>query len=404
MRTPAPVTADYRDRDKLVAFWERATRQHAEDQLSPRMLAEQYLQRFRERGDLDDVLRAQRAAQRSLRAQPRGNIVAKTELASALTALHRFDQAREVIRSAEGYANWQPALAAREAALDLELGQYERARVDLDRAKSPNGTDAFVDTTRARYLELTGHLAEARRLLERPIADIDDHFDAPAQARSWYHFRAGELAFEAGDVDGALAQETTALTLFPDNAQALSARARFESAIHRWPDALRDATRAADLIPLPETLGYKADAQRALGDAAGAARTDDLIATIERIGDTQHVSDRLIAVYYSEHHLHPADAVRIAKRDLAARHDVFSYDTLAWAQAMAGHWTEARAAIGRALRYDTEDARLQYHAGMIALHFGDSTEAKRRLSRALALNPHFHPTYADDARRELARL
>jgi len=55
----APVTADYRYRDKLVAFWEGAVRQNARnDMLSPRVLADQYLQRYRETGDIDDVLRA----------------------------------------------------------------------------------------------------------------------------------------------------------------------------------------------------------------------------------------------------------------------------------------------------------------------------------------------------------
>jgi Flp pilus assembly protein TadD len=71
---------------------------------------------------------------------------------------------------------------------------------------------------------------------------------------------------------------------------------------------------------------------------------------------------------------------------------------------MDGHWDEARTAMARAIRYDTEDARLQFHAGMIALHFGDRTEARNRLERALALNPQFHPAYSDQARAVLATL
>jgi Tfp pilus assembly protein PilF len=41
---------------------------------------------------------------------------------------------------------------------------------------------------------------------------------------------------------------------------------------------------------------------------------------------------------------------------------------------------------------------------MIALHFGDKAEAKRRLERALALNSQFHQVYADEARATLATL
>jgi Flp pilus assembly protein TadD len=157
-------------------------------------------------------------------------------------------------------------------------------------------------------------------------------------------------------------------------------------------------------VPFPEVLGYEADAQRALGDASGAAQTDDVIRTVERVGNAQHISDRLLAIYYAEHGENVADAYAIAKRELAVRDDVFTEDTLAWAAAMDGRWDEARTRIAGALRYGTENALLRYHAGAIALHFGDRAEARRRLSEALALNAQFHAVYADDARAKLAAL
>ena len=60
--TMAPVVADYEMRDKLVAYWEEAENEHHPgDMISPDNLAQQYLQRYRERMDIDDVLRAERA-------------------------------------------------------------------------------------------------------------------------------------------------------------------------------------------------------------------------------------------------------------------------------------------------------------------------------------------------------
>jgi Flp pilus assembly protein TadD len=112
----------------------------------------------------------------------------------------------------------------------------------------------------------------------------------------------------------------------------------------------------------------------------------------------------LLAVYYSEHGERLHDAYRIARHELALRDDIYTEDTLAWAAAMDGRWSEARAAARKATRFDTEDSRLQYHAALIALHWGDRSEAKARLERALSLNPQFHPVYADEARAELARL
>ena len=402
----APVTADYGYRNELVTFWEGAVRSHVRnDMLSPRNLADQYLQRYREAGDIDDVLRALHMAQRSLDVMPAHNVAADLTMSSALLTLHRFREARRYVRIARTYREDDPSLVAREASLDLELGAYDSARDLLAgvpvKEQIANGE---WQTVRARYDEVTGHLAEARALIAKPAADLDSNFSAPAQARAWYHFREGELAFEAGDSAEALAQEHTALARFPRYADALRDLARFECAAHRWQECLSDATRSADLVPFPEALGYKADAQRGVGDAAGAAETDALIETVERVGNAQHISDRLLAIYYSEHRVRASDALRIARNELSVRDDIYTEDTLAWAAAMAGEWSAARHASERALRFDTEDSRLQYHAGIIALHFGERSVAKKRLERALALNPAFHPLYADDARAQLSRL
>ena len=402
----APVTADYSYRDELVGFWEGAVRNHVRsDMLSPRNLADQYLQRYRETGDIGDVLRALHMARRSLEVMPAHNVAADLTMSSALLTLHRFREARRYIRIAQTDRHGDPSLVAREASLDLELGDYDEARGLLAsvpmKAQIANGE---WQTVQSRYDEITGHLAEARALLARPAADIDSNAGAPAQSRAWYHFRQGELAFDAGELEEALAQERTALSRFPRYADALRALARFECAARRYAACLSDATRSADLVPFPEALGYKADAQRGLGDAAGAAQTDELIETVERVGNAQHISDRLLAIYYSEHRMHAADALRIAKNELAVRNDIYTEDTLAWAAAMAGDWNDARRASGRAMRFDTEDSRLQYHAGVIALHFGDRGIAKKRFERALALNAEFHPFYADDARTRLSQL
>ena len=69
---------------------------------------------------------------------------------------------------------------------------------------------------------------------------------------------------------------------------------------------------------------------------------------------------------------------------------------------MDGRWTEARVHELESVRFDTENSLLQYHAGVIADHFGDREQAKRRFATALRLNPAFHQVYADDARRRLA--
>lgn len=401
--TAAPVATDYRERDRLVAFWEAAARQHDGDQVSPRILAESYLQRYRERGDADDAVRAEAMARRSLALQPRGNIGADLALSSALLTQHRFTEALAPIRDALRYEPWNGGLIAREAAIQIELGHYGRARALLARIRSGAVADPAVDTVRARLFEVTGQLAQARPLLERAMRTLDTHFDAPAQARAWYHMRAAELAFAAGENETALAESAQALADFPSFAQGYAVRARIEAALHRWPQARADAARSAELVPSPEALGYLADAQRALGESDAARKTDGVIEAVARIGNARGLFDRLISLYESDRHVRVDEALRIARRDLAVRDDIYAEDALAWALAANGRFSEAAVHMRSALRFDTEDARLQYHAAAIAFRRGDRTEARRRASRALALNPNFHPAQAADARAILAQ-
>lgn len=403
--TPAPLRDDATIRAKTIAFEERREKRDAEDQITPRLLAEQYLQRYRERGDADDILRAQAAARRSLRAQP-GNVPALQALASAQLALHRFREARATIRRARAAAPDDPGLAASEAAFDLELGDYGAAKTLLERAPAaapPNGGDP-AEAVAARLAELSGDLPRARELLGRAARRLDAVYGAPNERRAWFHARLGELAFDAGDTAAALQEEKSALERFPDDLIALTDAARFSAAAGAWNDVRGYAERAVRLTPSPENLGLLADAQERLGDAAAAAATRDEIGAVERIGNAQHLVDRLLAVYYADHGMRPADAYAIARRDLAVRDDVFAEDTLAWTAARAGAWDAARAAARKATAYGTAEPRLWYHAGVIAEHDGDNARARECYRHALGLNPNFQAGFAADARARLARL
>lgn len=400
----APVLPDYQYRDSSIAFYEERVGRDPADQISAKLLAAQYMQRYRETQDVGDVSRAIAQAQRSLKLQPQNNSAAAQVAAAGYTALHQFRKALRLERVARTQLPSDSNAPAQMASIEMELGDYARAAHDLSRARQINDTPTVM-AIQARYDELTGHLARARRLLEAASQQVDQVSDNSAQGRAWYHFRAGELAFASGDVQAARSQERIALSQFPNFAQAYRALARFCWAAKDWRCALDTAAKGANIIPEPETLGYEADAQRALGDAARAEQTQQLIFAIERIGNAYHINDRLLAVYYAQHGLRAADAYRIALREVRTRgNEIYAQDTLAWCAAMAGKWRVALAAARQATRYGTEDPRIQYHAGMIALHFGLVVEARTRLRAALTLNPQFDPIYADVARRTLAAI
>ncbi len=75
---------------------------------------------------------------------------------------------------------------------------------------------------------------------------------------------------------------------------------------------------------------------------------------------------------------------------------------MAWAALKAGKLTEAQAAMKDALRLGTQDAKIFYHAAMIARAAGDETAARDYLQSALKLDPQFDPLHSAIA-QDIAR-
>jgi len=402
--TPAPVMRDYLQRDALVAFEEKIVRRHPTDQITSRMLAGNYMNRFREQGDIGDVARSQAMAERSIELQPRGNTPAQMALASAYLTYHNFRAALLHERDAIAGEPSNASAWAQAASLEMELGEYPQAYAILKK-RPPGPENPTWDSILARYDELTGHIGQARALIERSSRIVDADQYTPAIARSWYHMRAAQLAWEDGDNATADAQFKKMLFLYPDNYMGLMYQARFYRSLKEWHRTMTAAKAAIELYPLPQVLGYQADAQRALGDDAAAERTDALIRAEQRLFNVQGINDRLIANYYAQRGVHLKDALAYAKLDHEQRgNEIYADDTMGWVLGAMGRWNQARPYAEQSVRYDTQDPVLEYHAAIVALHTGHRNEALRRLKMALALNPHFHPVYAGDARREVAAL
>ncbi|MBW4539570.1 MAG: tetratricopeptide repeat protein [Myxacorys chilensis ATA2-1-KO14] len=396
------VFPDYLQRSEIISTYEEQVRQSPDSFLLLRLLAAQYLRRFRERADVDDLLRAEQAARRSLAIQPRRNVAASMLLASALLSQHQFREALQVAIAAEQIAPNNANLVSLKASIQMELGDYNAAQQLLQTLtdESESGHSAVA----ARYLELTYSLAAARKLMDSTMQQVDAFYTNPAETCAWFHVRSGDLAFLSGDLSLAERRYREALDLFPDDIAAFTGLARLYAAQHRWQASLEAANQGIERSPLVETLGYKADAQRALGDPEGATATEALIDVVAHLSRVQGIYDRALAVYYIEHNIHLPEALDIAQREVSVRDDIYAEDTLAWAAAANGQWQIAQQAAQQAIRYGTEDPLLQFHSGMIALHSGDLAGATQHLQQALSLNPQFHHKYATEARQVLVDL
>ncbi len=95
------------------------------------------------------------------------------------------------------------------------------------------------------------------------------------------------------------------------------------------------------------------------------------------------------------------EALELARKELEVRHDIYTWDALAWVLYKNGRFQEAAEAMNKALALHTNDPLLLFHAGMIYHALAKDAEAEDFLSRALKTNPHFHILHADVASRTL---
>jgi Flp pilus assembly protein TadD len=159
--------------------------------------------------------------------------------------------------------------------------------------------------------------------------------------------------------------------------------------------AIARLRRAVAIEPLPEPLWLLAEA------LTEAGRHDEAKTVFEELSRTGERGDpRTHALFLATTGRSPEIALRLAEAELKERADYFTRDALAWALFANGRVTEARAEMDLALAGGTIDARLFFHAAVIAHAAGESTEAADWLASARELQTALLPT----ERRALASL
>jgi tetratricopeptide (TPR) repeat protein len=136
-----------------------------------------------------------------------------------------------------------------------------------------------------------------------------------------------------------------------------------------------------------------------VGDVDEARRVEDRLA---RGGAT--TDPRTFALYLATRRERSDEALALAEKEMANRQDVFTLDALAWSLAAAGRTAEADGVMTRALAEGTNDARLFYHAGIIASARGQSARARRWLDKAAASAQMLLPSEREDMTQQRANL
>ena len=169
-------------------------------------------------------------------------------------------------------------------------------------------------------------------------------------------------------------------------------------------EAIDGYTDVVARYPSPEYVIALGDLYTAAGQPEQADRQYALVHAEEQLFRANGVNIDLELALFDAAHGDPAGALAAARDEWAKRHSVHVADAYAWALHANGRDAEAAVYARKAMALGYRNALFAFHAGMIQLELGNRAEARRLLSEAVRINPHFSIQYAPVARATLATI
>ena len=407
---PVPVRPARASSNENILFLEARLKNDPDDYIAHNKLASAYLQQMRETGDttyLDLALRSAKASLSIIPAeQNKGGLAA---LAVAEFSLHDFVSSRDhALRLTQVDPNKGYTYQILGDAL-LELGQYDEAKAAFKEMEDLGGfqplNQVAIEQRLSRMAALNGDTAKAGAYMRKALQIAEKPLGTTAEPIAWCQWQLGRMAFGTGDYATAEKYYNAALKTLPDYFGALGSIGHLRAARGDLPGAIENLEKVVSLRPDPAAIAGLADVYKLAGRDSDAQRQHVLLDEIARISAAKGgIYNRELSMFYANHDIKVAEACDATKKEYETRRDIYGADAVAWTCYKAGRMDEARAAMLDALRLGTKDAQLFYHAGMIEKAAGNKTEAKRRLTAALKLNPLFDLLQSENARTALREL
>jgi tetratricopeptide (TPR) repeat protein len=385
--------------EQKIAWAEAAIKARPDHSQPYNDLAVAYVRRARETGDGSYYDRAESALQKSFQMTP-DNL--EGQKARLMILLGRGESARalDLARALNRKTPDDVLLYGFVADAAIELGDYGEAE---------QAAQWMLDI---RPGNVPGLLRGAA--LRRLYGDTDGAMDffsqayqqmPPTQAEdmAWTLTRMADLQLSVGHIDAAENLLHSALQKFPGYYLALETLARVQTARQQPSEAVELLRQRNQNFPSAASRYALAGALERAGQAAeaNAAYTEFERSARGAVPSGDNANRELI-FYYLGHGHNPAEALRIARIEIANRHDLSTLDAYAWALYANGQYSEAEEQVRSALSVGVREATIFYHAGVIAAKLNDNSRAARYLKESLVLNPSSETSGA--AREALEKL
>jgi tetratricopeptide (TPR) repeat protein len=372
-----------------------------------------YLQKARETGDLAYYELADKTLNQSivLPGNPFSTVDTLVDLSLVYMGEHRFMDALSFTQQAIAMGAGNLVAFAIEGDAYTDMGEYEKASNSYATLRTFGGATssplnvAYLADSRVSYLKfLNGDIAESTRLLKQSLLAAMQ-LNIPKENLAWLYYELGERYFQQGDLENSAKAYNAALLSDPNHYRSLAGLARVRAAQENFDEAIRLYKLSINIVPFPQYIADLGDVYLRTGNRVDAEQQYDMVEYIGYLSKVNQVlNNRELALFYADREIKLPQALELAHKELDVRHDIYTWDTLAWVLYKNHQLLEARQAMEKALSLQTKDSILLFHAGMIEWSLGDDETAQSNLNLALKINPHFHIFYAEQARRALEEI
>ena len=357
-----------------------------------------YVQQAKVTVNSDFYPRAEGALKKSLTINTHDNFLAYAGLAALANARHDFAAAKSYAQQGLAINRYSDILYGALSDAETQLGEYAAASADVQ--KMVNLSPDTSSLSRASYTaELRGDTDQARTLMQQALDDAPTGAD---KAFAMYYL--GELAFNSGDINGALTYYRSALDASPNDSASLAGKAKAEAALGQNLTALDDYATLVQRTPEPSYLIEYGELLQSLGRTGEADKQYAIFGTTQQLFEANGVApDSTPSLFYADHG-DPARALQNAEKGIGTRPFVVMYDAYAWALHQNARDAEALTAVDKAIEPGMKNALFHFHKGMIEASLGNADAARFELTKALEINPHFSPLNVPVATATLASL
>ncbi len=303
------------------------------------------------------------------------NLQAQLLLGHVLHNLHRFNESEKIAQALVDQRGLWLDYALLGDALMEQGALSDAAEAYQQMLDQRPGPQAYFRAAHLRWLK--GDLPGAIELMHMVVGAVPSKGEETA---TWSFVRLAGYERQANHIKVAEAYLSRALELKPDYAPALLLKGEILMARGAHSEAVQILSRAVNLNPLPLYQWTYREALLSVGDSNQADKMHQQMITKGAFQDR-----RSFAMYLASTRQQTSLALSLARQELEVRQDVFTLDTLAWALRANGYSDEAHRLSSQALAEGTVDARLLYHAAVIADEMRLPGLARERYAAAISL-------------------